>query len=255
MQSSTWWWWHEIQSMRSKRTEVKSLKQLQLFTKYPRRKLETYCSLARCSFCSRQAIFHHFSLTITAVLGYMSGRASLMKSLVLCLAFPISLLRRSFPLILCFLVLGMVPVMIDGWKWPSAQYLLIGLFLRLSDCRVSGAVSANEPKETKSRHGVLSFHHERNFITLVWQRGTRWAVCGGVSNERNDYNTGQLLNVITTLMNNMPRYVMCRCVLREIRSYFSEELNYSHIPWRLRHVLWNVGIWLPHLTASHPRPR
>jgi hypothetical protein len=30
-------------------------------------------SLARCSFCSRQAIFHHFSSTITAIVGYMSG--------------------------------------------------------------------------------------------------------------------------------------------------------------------------------------
>ena len=55
--------------------------------------------------------------------------------------------------------------MTDVWKWPASGELVIGLVPRLYVSCVSGAASANEPKERNSRNwgpGLLSretFHH------------------------------------------------------------------------------------------------
>jgi hypothetical protein len=138
-------------SLHSEGAEVKSLKQLRL--EVSQKQDGDFSGVARCSFSLRQAIFHHFSSTIT-ILG--SRWASLMKSLVLCPAVLISLPPLRVPFFLCFLV-STVPVMIDGWKWSSWDELVIGLVLRLCVCRVSGAASDNEPKEMNGRHRGLDF--------------------------------------------------------------------------------------------------
>lgn len=85
--------------------------------------------------------------------------------------FFISHLPRFLPFYPCCLVLDVAPVMTDVWKWPAARELVIGLVPRLYVSRVSGAASANEPKERNSRNGGLVCYHERNFILLAWQGG------------------------------------------------------------------------------------
>jgi hypothetical protein len=55
--------------------------------------------------------------------------------------------------------------MTDVCKWPAARGLVIGLVPRLYVSRVSGAASANEPKERNSRSlglvllSLEEFHH------------------------------------------------------------------------------------------------
>jgi hypothetical protein len=103
-----------------------------------------------------------------------------MKSLVLC---PVSSSPFVSPLLSLFSCSRHRSGNDRRLEVAGSGLLVIWLVLCLSVCRVCGAASANEPKEANSRHGGLSFCHERNFIILVWQEGKERKIYYSFRNE------------------------------------------------------------------------